>query len=362
MSNARTRKVASAFFGSAGFFFAAMALLMTPGLTPLNPEVPTSGDDAVCKVAFLALDPNNPTVPDPAKEVPGAMGPAVAARDEAGIKAQLSEDRTCGSDGKYDPAMTATHYAEWSFQGLTSRTVGFDGIDIFKAQLIADPNLYGSVMQELTSLENGSAFSTEELPAGLWSVYMKADGAGGVTTHQGQTTAGGTAAVFTHGDKVVKYRLDCRFQPVHTDRIPGLPECEVGACTPPPYVPPVVVPEPECQYDCSPPPVCEYDCGGDTPKNYNEDPWMQGNAPDGGGPSVDPGPGTFIPAPQMEQPPAAPRVDPAPPAPEPAPQQPSDPHPIAPDPAPAPAPEPVAPAPEAPEVGCTPIPDVMECP
>lgn len=125
---------------------------------------------------------------------------------------------------------------------------------------------------------------------------------------------------------------------------PGLPE--VPTDNPPPPK------APECPPDMpyGTPPVCK-----DSPA---KDPAQNGNAPIGGGPNANPGPGKFIPPAQMEQPPSTPRVNPAPPAPEPpAPQKPtpSNPKPTpvpTPDPAPAPPPRPSAPPPTAPETGC----------
>lgn len=100
----------------------------------------------------------------------------------------------------------------------------------------------------------------------------------------------------------------------------------------------------------SPPPVCTPDkpCK-DSP---TLDPYPSGNAPVGGGPNVDPSPGTYIPPAQMEQPSEQPRVDPTAPAPTPGPGPTSDP-------APAPQPEPQAPAPSDPVTpdegnGCAP--------
>lgn len=69
----------------------------------------------------------------------------------------------------------------------------------------------------------------------------------------------------------------------------------------------------------------------DNPKKPERDPYPRGNAPIGGGPNADPGPGTYIPPQEMEQPPTPPRVDPAPPAPEPAPAPPT----VTPSPAPS---------------------------
>jgi len=118
------------------------------------------------------------------------------------------------------------------------------------------------------------------------------------------------------------------------------------------------------------PPVCPYNPNlpPDSPeclqpKVPSEDPAANGNAPEGGGLNEDPGPGTYIPPSEMEQPPATPRVNP--PAPAPAPSTPEAPAPApvgsTPDPAPAPAPEPSAPTPEAPAEGCSPPPGMTTC-
>ncbi|UTX51527.1 hypothetical protein KI440_01045 [Candidatus Saccharibacteria bacterium TM7i] len=113
------------------------------------------------------------------------------------------------------------------------------------------------------------------------------------------------------------------------------PECTEN-CGPPP-----------CTVDCGPPP-CTVDCGPVVePKDPSQDPYQQGNAPDGGGQNNDPGPGAPT---TPTQPPSTPRENPPPPvAPPPA---------AKPDPTPPPAPEPKAPEPKAPETGCVPMPGV----
>lgn len=62
------------------------------------------------------------------------------------------------------------------------------------------------------------------------------------------------------------------------------------------------------------------------PKVPEEDPYPQGNAPQGGGPNVDPGPGPYVPPAEMERPPETPRTNPPPPPPPaPAPSVPDEP-------------------------------------
>jgi hypothetical protein len=125
---------------------------------------------------------------------------------------------------------------------------------------------------------------------------------------------------------------------------------------PPPPAPPTTPETPD-----NPPPaqVCPPDMPhGEWPNckdDSSRDPGPRGNAPIGQGPNADPGPGTYIPPQEMEQPPSTPYVPPAPPAPAPpaAPAPGPAPAPVPTrDPAPAPAPEPSAPPPSAPETGC----------
>lgn len=97
-------------------------------------------------------------------------------------------------------------------------------------------------------------------------------------------------------------------------------------------------------------------------KDPSQDPYPQGNAPVGGGTNSDSGPGTYVPPQEMEQPPAQTYVPPPPPPPAPPPSSGGGSAPApTPDPAPAPTPEPEAPTPDEPEIGCTPIPGVMDC-
>lgn len=62
------------------------------------------------------------------------------------------------------------------------------------------------------------------------------------------------------------------------------------------------------------------------PKVPEEDPYPQGNAPQGGGPNEDPGPGQYVPPEEMERPPETSRTNPPPPPPPaPAPAVPDEP-------------------------------------
>lgn len=209
------------------------------GLPSLSYEANASVQGA-CTIQYYALDPANANNPNPAKEVTGAFGPAVAARDEAGVKKELDERRECGADGKFDPALTAAHYAEWSHNGLTSIKVDESptGLNAFTAQMASDVDLRGKVLAELKKLEGESTFSTAPVSAGIWSLYMMPNGNGGVDLKVGRTSANGTNAVFTHGDKVIRYRLDCGFQPNRETPFTNVPECTGQECAPPPVCPP----------------------------------------------------------------------------------------------------------------------------
>jgi hypothetical protein len=235
----------------------AVTLFTAGVIKPSNGSASKAGINVVdmpasCSVMYYALDPANTATSNPAKEVPYAVGTPVTARDEKGIKAELKERRECGADGKFDPELTATHYADWSDAGLTKQKLAYADIDAFVAKISTDHKLYASVVTELETLENDSKFSTESVPAGIWSVYVVPDGKGGLTTHVGKSAHVGTAAVFTHGDKVIKYRLECGFQILHQKPPKGLPQCTVPECKPPT--------PPTCQQTgtCSPPVVCKY--------------------------------------------------------------------------------------------------------
>lgn len=281
-----------------------VATLVVGAISFLN-DNPSILGAVSCDKYHYALDITQ-TISNPEKEVEFAVGTPVVQRDEAGIKSELQERRSCGADGKFDPTLLAQHFAEWSYQGFVKENpISFADVDAFAAQLVADGNLYATTLATVEELENTSVFSTEAVGAGLWSLYVVPDGLGGITTHQGQTSNSGTAAVFTRDGKAIKYRLECGFQVLHEgDNPPGLPPIEC----PPGYT--------------GEWPICK-----DPASN---DPAAQGNAPEGGGLNEDPGPGTYIAPEDMEQPPADPYVaPPAPPAPAPPapPAPPADPPP-----------------------------------
>lgn len=140
------------------------------------------------------------------------------------------------------------------------------------------------------------------------------DGVFGVDANPG-VRGDRTAVMITMKDGSKVYIMVRCGNPVYPGK-PNLPEVPTDN-PPPPTTPPTNPPPP-------PPPTNE-------PKDPSEDPYPRGNAPVGGGPNADPGPGTYIPPQQMQQPPSQPRVDPPPPAPQPAPAPPT----VTPSPAPA---------------------------
>lgn len=244
-----------AFLTAGGALLLAAALvLVNPGVIP-GVEAATPPSES-CDVTYFALNPNDPSQPDPAKEVPAAFGIAVTVRGEQPVKAELNERRECGADGKFDPALTASHYAAWSEAGLTTRKVDYTGIDAFTAEIAGNKDLYNQVLTELKQLENESAYSEEAVPAGVWSLYMVPNGAGGVNVGQGLTSADGTNAVFTHGGAVIKYRLDCGFQVNRSGGqgggFPGVPECTPAQCPPPVCPPGMEGTWPDCHPPCPP--------------------------------------------------------------------------------------------------------------
>ena len=238
---------------AAGAAIVVTATLLIPGIAPWSPPSGSAAASAAnsCVVSYGALDPANTAKSNPAKESEFAIGVPVTARDEAGVKAELKERRTCGADGKFDPNVTATHYADWSASGLTSRKVDYANIDAFRAEMIANSDLYAATVTELESLENASAFSVEKVPAGMWSVYAVPDGKGGLTTHMGRSGHVGTAAVFTHGSVVINYRLECGFQILLPAPPAGIEVCANAECQPTIHVPTC-----EEANNCPPPPTC----------------------------------------------------------------------------------------------------------
>jgi len=327
------------------------AMASTNIITDAEGVTTTVSADAVadiCAVSYDALDAETQTVANPNKETPGAVGTPVTQRDEAGIKAELQERRTCGTDGKFDLELTASHYADWSAKDLTSRTVEYADIDAFRAELNANPDLYASIQQELTDLENASAFATEATPAGVWSVYVLPTGNGDLTTHIGRTSRDGTSAVFTHpSGAVVKYRLECGFQIIHDSPPVGIDVCEYDECNAPPAVtppvetPPVVTPPTTPPVVTPPTPTCPPETPHGTWPVCKDEPTNEPEAPTGGGPNEDPGPGPEQPEPT--QPPEEPYVPPTPPVTppteEPTPEPTPTPTPTE-DPEPTPTPEP----------------------
>lgn len=246
-----------AFLAAGGALLLASALvLVNPGVIP-GVEAATPPSES-CEVTYFALNPSDPSQPDPAKEVPAAFGTAVTARGEQPVKAELNERRECGADGKFDPALTASHYAAWSEAGLTARKVDYTGIDAFYAEIAGNKELYNQVLTELKQLENQSAYTEEAVPAGVFSLFMVPNGTGGVNVGQGLTSADGTNAVFTHSGAVVKYRLDCGFQVNRSGAeggkgdFPGVPQCTPEQC-PPPVCPPGMEGDwPNCHPPCPP--------------------------------------------------------------------------------------------------------------
>ncbi|MDN5275566.1 MAG: hypothetical protein JWN33_215 [Candidatus Saccharibacteria bacterium] len=199
-----------------------------------NADDDTTGDGGSstsedCKVYFYSLHGD--------KDSPLAFGPAIKSEDADEIRAELHERRSCGEDGKADPALTAAHYADWSAAGLTDRKVAYSEIDAFTKELIDDRALWGSVVKEMESFEDASTVTIEDVPAGTPTLYMESDDHGGVLTKQGKTLHDGTNVVFTHLEgKVVKLRLDCGAQNNWIKPVPDVPKAE-------------------CQEDCKPKPT-----------------------------------------------------------------------------------------------------------
>lgn len=195
----------------------------------------------------------------------------------------------------------------------------------------------------------GTTFAEADAPADGYNSGVDETGVYGVDASQG--VRGDRKAIkSTLPDGTTVWIMVRCGNVVYSGPPPGLPT--VPTDNPPVETPPEVTPPVEK------PPVVVPPVWKDSPNN---DPAVKGNAPEGGGTNVDPGPGTYIAPENMEQPPAAPRVNPAPPAPAPAPAPAPVPVGSTPDPAPAPVIEPAAPTPDAPAEGCSPPPGMTTC-
>lgn len=231
--------------------------------------------------------------------------------------------------------------------------------------LYEDPNKWdqlvkdGCLSEEGVTLHNqfegmlsakGTTFKEAEAPANGHNSGVN-DGQYGVANDQG-IYGDRKAIMVTLKDGSVAYIMVRCGNPVFPSPPPGIPDVPTDN-PPPPENPP------------ENPPVCPPDMPHGTPPlckdSPSRDPYSQGNAPTGGGPNADRGPGLYIPPNEMEKPGSQPR--PNPPAPKPAPgsgngggskpkPEPTFDH---------PDPEPAAPKPSDPETGCTPIPGVESC-
>ena len=141
------------------------------------------------------------------------------------------------------------------------------------------------------------------------------------------TAKGAECPIFTVGFNIGDKRfaeLPGRCEPAPET---GEPEPQPGPTTPagetptvPPTVPPTTTPTTPPTEVC--PPDKPYGTWPNCKDSPTRDPAAQGNAPQGGGQNVDPGPGEYVAPGQMEQPPATPRVNPTTPAATPAPAAP----------------------------------------
>jgi len=363
---------------------AGAALLVAGGLlfalaaTVLFGSVSLPGVASAKSVAQAAIQAQTCSVhtytTDSPKESAQAFGPKVAGSYTAAaipaIVKELDNRRACdipAGDNSGDAYLLASHYAMWSAQGLTKEKVDLTSasINAFAASLIADQSKWQAAEKELEALESASSASIGSIPAGSWTMYM-AQSSGNVSVNVGGNTIGnGTMIVFTHGDKVVRYRLDCGFQPV----IPPAPPAPQAPSTPSTPSYPATPTTPTTP--TTPPQTCADHFGpGWTGPGYvggrwickdpaTDDPNAQGhNRPGGGGqaPPVTTGPS----APAAGNPPATntPPTAPAPGKPSTAPNPGQT---AKPDPQPAPPPETSAPAPSDPAQGCTPPPGKTTC-
>lgn len=223
---------------------AAIILILGPNIPGLGAEASvTTSTSADCTVHYYGLDEG--------KETAGAFGPTVnfdpAAPDMTSILAQLKERRECETDNQYDPALVAAHYAvtsnatlpDGSAANLTSQKIALTDMTKFAEVLAENRELYNQVVNELDELEASATTSIETVSKGVHSLYMVPNGNGAVNIKQGLVANDGFNLVLTYSNgAVVKYRLECGFQPNWATPPPDIPVCEGTECSPPPVCPP----------------------------------------------------------------------------------------------------------------------------
>lgn len=190
----------------------------------------------------------------------------------------------------------------------------------------------------LADIMAASGKTFDDAPA--WAYNSGVDDEGNPVIAAEPGISGNRKAVkFTLPNGTVAYILVRCGNPVYPSQPPGIPE---GPTDNPP--------------DDNPP-------DDDEKKDPWNDPYPQGNAPEGGGRNEDPGPGTYIPPGDMETPGPTPYTPPASPTPTPGGgNSGSGGNTPTPDPTfTPPPPEPSAPPTNNPETGCTPIPGVEDC-
>jgi hypothetical protein len=323
-------------------FFIAIGLIFSGGVA-----------DPAKAAADVSTDAPTPEATETAAGCPPQFVQVASANDGHKVNHAFAE--------QYKMAVEQTGNVSDGFRSVILEQSGKDvsqlTINAYAFKLIDNPNARdglvadGCLSQEGIKLHNqlegalkvgGMTFEEVDAPENAYNSGVGDDGLFGVSSTSGIYGDRRAIKVTMKDGSVVYIMIRCG-NPVFPGK-PNLPE--VPTDNPPP--PTTENPPPTHE---NPPPQ--------PGKEPSQDPYPRGNAPVGGGPNSDPGPGQYIAPENMQQPPSQPYVAPQAPAPQPPAQQPNNPQPVpTQDSAPPPPAETTAPKPEAPETGCVPMPGV----
>lgn len=203
---------------------------------------------------------------------------------------------------KGDPALTSAVFTYM----MTGDNPDYTTLDATTVSYVDSRGDWKDDISSLMAKLRKASFTTETVPAGSWSLYMQKNADGTYDILQGQTVTEGTAAVFTTDDGTFMFRLDCGFQPVATEKFPGVPEIPQPSSSPSSTSSATSTSTPTSHPHPKPSHTTEA-------KIASSDPAAQGHAKTGGGKNADPGPGTYVPPSDAPKPPSTPRTNPSPP-------------------------------------------------
>lgn len=225
---------------------------------------------------------------------------------------------------KWDKVLNGMRaYAYQDPAGAGALTAAFDPdvnwgkVNNRPANYVEDHHEWCQEVDRMMDTAQSAEFKTEEVDAGLKSLYMvkSSNGSVPVEIRQGTTTEPGTVAVFTFADRTVRLRLDCHYQPVRTHRFPDVVSLPKKRSAPSPTPTPTPTREPthtpKPTHSPTPKPAQSH---APTPKVPSQDPAPRGHATVGAGKNKHPGPGKTVAPSDVPTLPSTPRTNPPPPS------------------------------------------------